>query len=98
MTDESQDQGRSRDKALAVTTLETEKVNPATTEIDRMSALEIAQAMNAEDAKVAGAVAEVLPSIARAIEESAARLRRGGRLVYAGAGTSGRLGVLDAAE
>lgn len=98
MTDESQDQGRHGDQALAVTTLETEKVNPATLEIDRMSALEIAQVMNAEDAKVAGAVAEELPRIAQAIEESAARLRRGGRLIYAGAGTSGRLGVLDAAE
>ncbi len=81
-----------------VATLETEKVNPATTEIDRMSALEIAQVMNAEDAKVAEAIARELPQIARAIEETAARLRRGGRLIYVGAGTSGRLGVLDAAE
>lgn len=85
-------------QALAVTTLETEKVNPATTEIDRMSPLEIAQVMNAEDAKVAQAIALELPQIARAIEEIAVRLRRGGRLIYAGAGTSGRLGVLDAAE
>jgi N-acetylmuramic acid 6-phosphate etherase len=85
-------------QALAVTTLETEKVNPATTEIDRMSALEIAQVMNAEDAKVADAIARELPQIASAIEETAARLRRGGRLIYVGAGTSGRLGVLDAAE
>lgn len=83
---------------LAVTALETEKVNPATTEIDRMSALEIAQVMNAEDAKVTTAIAQELPQIARAIEEIAARLRRGGRLIYVGAGTSGRLGVLDAAE
>ena len=85
-------------QALAVTTLETEKVNPATTEIDRMSALEIARVMNEEDAKVAEAIAQELPHIARAIEEIAARLRRGGRLIYVGAGTSGRLGVLDAAE
>jgi N-acetylmuramic acid 6-phosphate etherase len=85
-------------QALVVTTLETEKVNPATTEIDRMSALEIAQVMNAEDAKVADAIARELPQIARAIEETATRLRRGGRLIYVGAGTSGRLGVLDAAE
>ncbi len=84
--------------ALAIITLETEKVNPATTEIDRMSALEIAQVMNAEDAKVAQAIALELPQIARAIEETTARLRRGGRLIYVGAGTSGRLGVLDAAE
>ncbi|HEY1353133.1 MAG TPA: hypothetical protein VGF67_26260, partial [Ktedonobacteraceae bacterium] len=82
----------------AVAALGTEQVNPATTHIDRMSALEIAQAINAEDAKVAQAVAEELPQIARAIEEIARRLRRGGRLIYAGAGTSGRLGLLDAAE
>src|SRR5579859_4510540 len=76
-------------QALAVTTLETEKVNPATTGIDRMSALEIARVMNEEDAKVAEAIAQELPHIARAIEEIAARLRRGGRLIYVGAGTSG---------
>ncbi len=78
--------------------LDTEKVNPATTEIDRMSPLEIVQVINNEDAKVAQAVGQVLPSIARAIEGIASRLRRGGRLVYAGAGTSGRLGALDASE
>src|SRR5579885_1186186 len=83
---------------MAITALETEKVNPATTEIDRMSPLEIAQVMNAEDAKVAEAIKQELPQIARAIEEIAARLRRGGRLIYVGAGTSGRLGVLDADE
>ncbi len=81
-----------------ISALETEKANPATAEIDRMSALEIARVMNAEDAKVAEAVKQELPQIARAIEEIAARLRRGGRLIYVGAGTSGRLGVLDAAE
>ena len=78
--------------------LDTEKTNPATTEIDRMSPLEIVQVINAEDAKVAQAIKQVLPQFARAIEEIAARLRRGGRLVYAGAGTSGRLGALDASE
>jgi N-acetylmuramic acid 6-phosphate etherase len=78
--------------------LDTEKVNPATTEIDRMSPLEIVQAINAEDVKVAQAVMQVLPQIAMAIEEIAIRLRRGGRLVYVGAGTSGRLGALDASE
>lgn len=82
----------------AVTTLETEKINPATTEIDRMSALEMVQVMNQEDARVAAAIQKELPVIARAIEEIAARLRRDGRLIYVGAGTSGRLGVLDAAE
>jgi N-acetylmuramic acid 6-phosphate etherase len=78
--------------------LETEKVNAATADIDRMSSLEIVQAINAEDAKVAQAVEQVLPYVARAIEAIAARLHRGGRLIYFGAGTSGRLGALDAAE
>jgi len=78
--------------------LETEKVNPATADIDRMSPLQIVQVMNAEDTKVALAVEQVLPQIARSIEAIAARLRRGGRLIYFGAGTSGRLGALDAAE
>ncbi|MBA2286158.1 MAG: N-acetylmuramic acid 6-phosphate etherase [Ktedonobacteraceae bacterium] len=78
--------------------LETEKVNPATADIDRMSPLEIVQTMNAEDASVAEAIRHELPHIARAIEEIAARLRRGGRLIYMGAGTSGRLGALDASE
>jgi N-acetylmuramic acid 6-phosphate etherase len=78
--------------------LESERSNTATREIDRMSPLQIVQAMNAEDASVAIAVATELPQIARAIEVIAARLRRGGRLIYIGAGTSGRLGALDAAE
>ena len=78
--------------------LESERVNAATLEIDRMSPLEIAQAMNAEDARVAGAVAKTLPQIALAIEQIAARMRQGGRMIYVGAGTSGRLGALDAAE
>lgn len=85
-------------KEQTLSTLETEKVNPATVEIDRMSPLEIVQVMNAEDAKVADAVKRELPHIARAIEEIAARLRQGGRLIYIGAGTSGRLGALDASE
>lgn len=79
-------------------TLDTEKANPATGEIDRMSPLEIARVINDEDEKVARAVREALPQIGRAIEAIAARLRDGGRLIYAGAGTSGRLGALDAAE
>ena len=82
----------------SLSVLNTEKMNPATAEIDRMSPLEIVQVINAEDAKVALAVKQVLPQVARAIEEIAARLRRGGRLVYVGAGTSGRLGALDASE
>jgi len=78
--------------------LETERVNPALAMLDRMSSLEIVQAMNAADATVAGAVARELPRIARAVEEIAARLRQGGRLIYIGAGSSGRMGVLDAVE
>ncbi len=78
--------------------LATEQVNSATAEIDRMTPLEIVQAMNAEDATVAAAVARELPAIARAIEAIADRLRGGGRLIYFGAGTSGRLGALDAVE
>src|SRR5258706_14501531 len=78
--------------------LETEKVNPATVTIDRMSPLEMGRVMNAEDARVALAVEQELPHIARAIEEIAARLRRGGRLICFGPGTSGRLGALDASE
>jgi len=86
------------DPDVALNALETEAVNPATVEIDRMSALDLVRAMNAEDALVAAAVAREAAHIARAIESIAARLRCGGRLIYAGAGTSGRLGALDAAE
>jgi len=79
-------------------TLDTEQTNPATADIDRLSPLEIVQTMNAQDAGVARAVEHELPHIAAAIEAIAQRLRRGGRLIYIGAGTSGRLGALDAAE
>ena len=78
--------------------LTTEARNPASEQIDRMSALEIVRLMNSEDATVAQAVGREADSIARAIEAIAERLRRGGRLIYLGAGTSGRLGVIDAAE
>lgn len=84
------------ERSLSV--LATEMANPATSEIDRMSPLEIVQAINNEDAKVAQAVQRVLPEIARAVEAIAERMRRGGRLIYVGAGTSGRLGALDASE
>ena len=81
-----------------VSGLATEQVNPATANIDRMSPLEIARIINDQDAKVALAVRETLPEIARAIEAIAERMRRNGRLIYVGAGTSGRLGALDASE
>jgi N-acetylmuramic acid 6-phosphate etherase len=78
--------------------LQTEGRNPASSNLDELSALEIVHLMNAEDAKVAAAVATQAEAIARAIDIIADRLRQGGRLIYAGAGTSGRLGVLDATE
>lgn len=76
----------------------TEQRNPATAEIDRLSALEIARIINLEDQKVAPAVAAQIDAVARAIELAEAAFRKGGRLIYVGAGTSGRLGVLDASE
>ncbi len=78
--------------------LTTESRNPASENIDELTPLEIVQLMNAEDAKIADAVGREAESIAQAIGVIADRLRGGGRLVYIGAGTSGRLGVLDAAE
>ncbi len=76
----------------------TEEENPRTTNLDSLSSLEIAQLMNDEDAVVAAAVGAVLPEVARAIDGIVERLRKGGHLFYIGTGTSGRLGVLDAAE
>lgn len=81
-----------------LTDLTTEGRNPASEAIDSLSAREIVRLMNAEDAQVAEAVAREAESIAAAIELVARQLRHGGRLIYLGAGTSGRLGVLDAAE
>lgn len=76
----------------------TEQRNPATTDIDRLSALEIVRVINDEDHRVAPAVAGQLEQVARAVEMAEDTFRRGGRLIYVGAGTSGRLGVLDASE
>ncbi|MFM1871121.1 MAG: N-acetylmuramic acid 6-phosphate etherase, partial [Planctomycetota bacterium] len=78
--------------------LTTEARNPRTTDLDAMSTLDFCAAMNDEDRSVADAVRAQLPSIAAAIDAIAERMRKGGRLIYCGAGTSGRLGVLDAAE
>jgi N-acetylmuramic acid 6-phosphate etherase len=78
--------------------LRTEQPNQAAHDLDRKSSLEIARLINAEDATVAPAVKRVLPQIARAIDEVAAALRRGARLIYVGAGTSGRIAALDALE
>lgn len=76
----------------------TEKNNPATTDIDLMDSYQIAKTINNEDKKVALAVEQVLPQIAQGIETIAQAFQHGGRLAYFGAGTSGRLGVLDASE
>ncbi|MFD9910278.1 N-acetylmuramic acid 6-phosphate etherase [Streptomyces sp. NPDC059063] len=78
--------------------LTTEAFRPELAEIDRLPTPEIARIMNGEDATVPTAVAAQLPRIAAAIDATAERMARGGRLVYAGAGTAGRLGVLDASE
>jgi len=78
--------------------LTTEAFRPDLAEIDQLPTLEIASLMNGEDATVAAAVARRLPLIAAAIDDIAARMARGGRLIYAGAGTAGRLGVVDASE
>ena len=76
----------------------TEARNPATEHLDELPTLAMLELINDEDAKVAAVVRAQLPAVARAIDEIAARFSRGGRLFYAGAGTSGRLGVLDASE
>ena len=76
----------------------TERRNPRTADIDELPTLEVVARISAEDQLVAQAVRERLPEIAALVDAVAAALRAGGRLVYAGAGTSGRLGVLDAAE
>lgn len=83
---------------IDLSTLTTEARNPRTQELDALSTLELVTAMNDEDRLVAEAVRQQLPQIAAAIDAIAARMHKGGRLVYVGAGTSGRLGVLDAAE
>ncbi len=76
----------------------TERENPASAALDTKSIPEILRIINREDQKVAPAVARAIPQISRAVEIIAPALAQGGRLVYLGAGTSGRLGVLDAAE
>ncbi|NCB32667.1 MAG: N-acetylmuramic acid 6-phosphate etherase [Erysipelotrichia bacterium] len=78
--------------------LTTEQRNPATMNLDQMSAAEIATAMNSEDSNTVRAISEVIPEIARAIQYSADALLNGGRIIYIGAGTSGRIGLLDAVE
>jgi N-acetylmuramic acid 6-phosphate etherase len=83
---------------MNLATLPTEARNPATEHIDELPTLDMLRLINDEDAKIAAAVAAVLPETAKAIDEIAKRFEQGGHLFYIGAGTSGRLGVLDASE
>lgn len=76
----------------------TERRNPVSKNLDRMSAIEIVRLMNREDHKVAAAVARELPAIARAADAIVEKIHQGGRLIYVGAGSSGRIAVLDASE
>jgi N-acetylmuramic acid 6-phosphate etherase len=78
--------------------LATEQANPASADLDTKSAIEIARIINSEDAKVASAVERALPQIAQAIDWIANALGSGGRLIYVGTGTSGRIAALDASE
>jgi N-acetylmuramic acid 6-phosphate etherase len=88
--------GGSKDSSLGL--LRTEQVNSKFRHLDQMSVAELLLAMNEGDAEVPKAIALELPKIERAIESIVERMMRGGRLIYIGAGTSGRLGVLDAVE
>lgn len=83
---------------MKLETLLTEQRNPASAGIDRMSTAEMLRVMNAEDTKVAAAVEAALPKIGEALDRIAGAMQAGARLFYTGAGTSGRLGVLDASE
>jgi N-acetylmuramic acid 6-phosphate etherase len=86
------------DDNIALGALLTEQANPATARIDQLPTEEMLRLINAEDRRVADAVSAEVPNIARAVDGIVDAMRRGGRLFYIGAGTSGRLGVLDAAE
>lgn len=83
---------------MDIAKLKTEGRNAQSVGIDKMSAIEIASCINEQDKTVASAVSECLPSVAKGIEAIASAIKNGGRLFYVGAGTSGRLGVLDASE
>ncbi len=82
----------------ALSTVSTEDVNPRTADIDQLSTLEMLRRINEEDALVPGAVARELEIVAAVVDRVVAALREDGRLIYVGSGTSGRLGMLDAAE
>lgn len=94
----SNDRERLRALAERLDLLVTEALNPASVALDTLDTPSLLEVINAEDASVAPAVAQVLPAVAGAVDRIVAALRAGGRLFYLGAGTSGRLGVLDASE
>ena len=81
-----------------IESLSTEGRNPNSMNLDQVSTLEMVKIMNNEDAKVAAGISTVLPEIAQAIDRAAERFATGGRIIYIGAGTSGRLGLLDGVE
>ncbi|MGX2947313.1 N-acetylmuramic acid 6-phosphate etherase [Frederiksenia canicola] len=87
-----------KDLLQTLTQLVTEQRNPNSMDLDQLSALEIVQLMNNEDKQVSLAIEKCLPQIAQTVEKIVAAFQSGGRLIYIGAGTSGRLGVLDASE
>ncbi|MBI4458429.1 MAG: N-acetylmuramic acid 6-phosphate etherase [Acidobacteria bacterium] len=89
---------RKRSRTSPVPSLLTEQRNPASREIDALNTVEILETILAQDSVVPAAVAGEIPTIAEAVEAVVRALRRGGRLIYVGAGTSGRIGVMDAAE
>jgi N-acetylmuramic acid 6-phosphate etherase len=89
---------RMKRKSPLLERLTTEQPNRASVDLDLKSGIEIARIINAEDSKVPAAIAWALPQIGRAIDLIAAQLRKGGRLIYVGTGTSGRVGALDASE
>ncbi|UZJ80189.1 N-acetylmuramic acid 6-phosphate etherase [Fictibacillus sp. KU28468] len=83
---------------MKINHLTTEKRNPNTLDIDECSSLEVVRKINNEDQTVPAAIEKVLPEIASVVDQVVAAFRNGGRLIYTGAGTSGRLGILDASE
>jgi N-acetylmuramic acid 6-phosphate etherase len=89
---------RSKKSEKPLSELKTESQNRASADLDNLGALEIATLMNRQDTKVLLAVRKALPAIAKAIDLVRDRLAHGGRLIYVGSGTSGRIGALDAAE
>src|SRR5436305_13664250 len=89
---------RKRRKPARLEDLATEQLNPLSADLDTKSSLEIVRIINSEDAKVAAAVERALPQIAKAVDWIANSLANGGRLIYVGTGTSGRIAALDASE